>query len=169
MSTEYEKFLASAPEAQREYRTIEIYHSQLSQTFRLVKDYVNRTFMLESDAPRDPSTLQTFTAVSMELTEPSENLDAEQILTVNLGTVGSEIQEELNAINGDGLFEPIQIVYRKYYSGSLNEPVLILKLSISDVNFDSYTQVTLTCQDLDISNKSSGKLYTLEDFPGLAD
>lgn len=167
MNEAYKKFVTGNTIGQREYRTIEIYHSQFSQTFYFVKDYENQFLEIESTAIRNQGEIVEFEALSMNLIEPSENLDAEQVLTVQLGAIGSLVNKEIEKISGDGFFEPIQFIYRKYYSGSVGEPVLILNLTCSNITFNSYENLTLTCEDLDINNKSSGELYTLERFEGL--
>ena len=165
--TAYARFLASAPQAQREFRTLEVFHPDFSDLLRFVQDNVDRDLVIEDDAPRDPGTTQTFTAISMKIKEPVENDEATPILRVQLGAVGDEVKDQISQISGDGYLTPIQIIYRKYYSGDLSGPVLVYKLSAGSLEFKSYTEVSFTAEDADFARKRSGELYTLERFPTL--
>lgn len=164
---EYKKFVSSAPQGQREYRTIELYHPDFSQVERFVSDFKDINLTLESTAPRNPSTSVLFTAIAMKLNEAGENGQIEQVLTVNLGAVGNEINDRLDQITESGSLVPIELIYRKFYSGDLSEPVVVLSLSVADVSFKSYTSVTFTGEDVDFATKRAGELYTIERFPGL--
>lgn len=166
-SEAYRKFLASAPVAEREFRTIEIHHPDFSETLRFVRDYEDQTLTLESTAPRDPSTAVLFTALSMEIKEPGETQDVEQVLQVSLGAVGNEVQDQVDQITTGNTFEPIELIYRKYYSGDIGEPVLVIQLSCSVLQFNGYSSVSFTAEDVDFANSRSGELYTLERFPTL--
>lgn len=164
---EYKKFVNSAPEAQREYRTIELYHPDFSQVLRFVKDFVDINLTLESTAPRNASTSVTFTALNMELNEPGENGQIEQVLSVNLGAIGNEVNDQLDQITESGSLTPVELIYRKYYSGDLTTPVLVLSLAVADVSFSGYSDVSFTGEDVDFAIKRAGELYTIERFPGL--
>lgn len=164
---EYEKFLSSMPEAQREFRTIELFHTDFSETLRFVQDFKDVSLTLESTAPRNASTSVLFTAISMSINEPGENGQIEQVLSVNLGAVGNEVNDQLQQITENGSLEPIELIYRKYYGGDLTEPVLVLNLSVSDVSFKSYEAVTFTGEDSNFAIKRAGELYKIERFSGL--
>ena len=75
----YKKFVSSMPEAQREFRTIELFHPDFG-ILRFVQDFKSVNLTLESTAPRNPLTSVAFTAISMSLTEPGENGQIEQVL-----------------------------------------------------------------------------------------
>lgn len=164
---EWKKFLASKPETQREYRTVEFFHPDFTGVQRFVKDFQNISLTLESDAPRNPSTAVLFTALAMDLTEPSENQEAVQLLSVSLGATGGEMQDQLNLITVANKFTPVECIYRKYYSGDLSSPVLVLNLSISEVSFEGYSRNNITAEDQDFASKPSGEFYTLSRFPTL--
>jgi len=158
----FSQFLASAPEAVREFRTLEIYHPDFSETLRFVKDFVDQSLTLESTAPRNPGQTVVFTALSMQVTEPQESDGSESLLAVKLGAVGNEVQDHISQIVDT--LEPIQVIYRKYYSGDTSEPVTVLSLAVSSLSFNSYESVSFTCEDVDFANKNSGILYTTETF-----
>jgi len=164
---EYKKFVASAPQAEREYRTIELYHPDFDQTLRFVKDFKDINLTLESTAPRNPSTSVTFTAISMNINEPIESGEVEQILSVDMGAVGNEVNDQLAQITETGSLIPIELIYRKFYSGDLTEPVLVLSLSVANVSFNGYESVSVNCEDVNFATKRAGELYTIERFPTL--
>ena len=164
---EYKKFVNSAPEAQREYRTIELYHPDFVSTLRFVKDFQDIDLTLESTAPRNPSTSVTFTAIGMKINEPGENGQIEQVLSVGLGAVGNEVNDQLDLITEAESLTPVELIYRKFYSGDLSEPVLVLSLSVATVNFKGYTDVSFTGEDVDFAIKRAGELYTIERFSTL--
>ena len=165
--TAYARFLASAPQAQREFRTLEIFHPDFVELLRFVQDNVDRDLPIEAGAPRDASTTQTFTAIAMKIKEPTENDEATPQLKIMLGAVGDEVNDQINQITGDGFLTPIQVIYRKYYSGDLSDPVLVYELSAGNLEFKGYTEVNFSAEDADFARKRSGELYTLERFPTL--
>ena len=163
----YARFLVNAPQAERQYKTIEFYHPDFPQLLRFVEDNVDRVLPIESDAPRDPGTDQTFTAISMKIKEPTINDEANPVLRIRLGAVADEVNDQIGFISGDGYLTPIEVIYRKYYSGDLTEPVTVFKLFASELSFASYTDVSFSAEDSIFTRKRSGELYTLERFPGL--
>ena len=167
---EWRKFLANETESQREYRTIEIFHPQLSQVYRFVSNSVDVSLTLESDAPRNPGETVVFEQASLGIVEPAEREDSEQTLGVKFGTVDGRLPAIVDQITGTGFFTPVQIVYRKYFSGDLTQPAVPpLLLSAANLDFDGPTSVELTAEDADLSQKRSGRLYRLEVFAGLAE
>ena len=166
-SEAYRRFLASAPTAQREYRTIELYHPSFSSVLRFIQDAEDQALTLESAAPREAGDSVLFSAISMVIEEPQETEEADPVLTVNLGGVGGEVQDQVNAITGEDALTPIECIYRKYYSGDIDSPVIVLSLSVSTIRFEGYTRVAFTAEDIDFANKLSGEIYTIERFPML--
>lgn len=168
---DWKKFIASNPEAQREYRTIELYHSQFAAVHRFVfSSSVTLSAGLEAGAPRNAGETVAFQAATGIITEPAERQDSEQVLGVAFGSVDGTLHDMLARITGVGYFEPVQVVYRKYYSGDLTQPAVDpLYLFAAGLNFDGPTQVTFSAEDSDLSQKRAGTLYTTEQFPGLAE
>ena len=167
-SVGYRRFLASAPVAQREYRTLELYHPSFVSVLRFVQDTEDQTLTLESTAPRNASEGALFAALGMVIEEPHETQEADPVLTVNLGGVGAEVQDQVKLITGEAALTPIECIYRKYYSGDLLSPVVVISLSVSTIRFEGYTKVAFTAEDIDFANKISGEIYTIERFPMLA-
>jgi len=166
---QWEIFIASKPEEQREFRTLEFFHPDFASIQRFVQDFVSAQLTLESTAPRNASTTVTFNPLSMVITEPTENQDGVQLLTVSLGATNDELQNQIDLITPANAFKPVECIYRKFYSGNTSEPVLVLNLSISTVDFEGYTKNNITAEDSDLANKSSGEFYTLSRFPTLSD
>jgi len=167
VSEAYRIFNAANPESQREFRTIELFHPSFSQLHRFVADAVSRDLTLESTAPRNPSETVTFLPLNMLVNEPSEQ-DMDSLLTVQMGAVSGEIQREIDLVQlSGGSLTPIQIIYRKFYSGDLSEPLRVLTLSVKSVVFDGFTKTAITAEDSDLENKPSGAKYTIEQFPML--
>ena len=147
---------------------MEVFHPQLSQVYRFVTAYKDMNFILEPNAPRDAGQSVLFDAVTLSIKEPSERNDSEQNLAVTFGNVDGRIHDIVDQISGQGFFIPIDLIYRKYYSGDLAGPVTSpLKLFISFLAFDGPEVVTFTAEDIDLSAKRSGSVYELEKFPGL--
>ena len=169
-STEdYKRFLNGNPEAQREYRTIEAWHPQWSEAYRFVRNYNDTEFVLEAGAPRNPQELVSFEGVTISITEPAEREDSEQILSINFGNVDGKVYEMLDQISGSGYLSQVEIIYRKYYSGDINQPASTpLYLYLSGVDFEGPTSVSMTAEDVDMSQKRAGIVYTTNIFPGLA-
>lgn len=167
---EYKRFVANEPEAQREIRTLELWHPDFSQVYRFANEYNDFTGTLESTAPRNSGEEVTFTAATLLIKEPSERGDTDQVISVTVGATDDVLAEMLDSITGTGYLSQIEVIYRKYYSGDVSQPAVpALYLYASGVNFDNATSATLTVEDTDLAVKRSGALYTLEEFPGLSE
>jgi len=155
--TAFKQFLASAPEAQREIRTIQIDHTDLSQSYYYAQDY--NDFVAEG---------VTYLAASLVITEPAERNDSEQNLQISMGAVSDELQGIIDQITDQGFMNELTITYRKYYSGDLTQPAVTPTILYgSSISFDNSNQVSFVAEDTDLTNKRSGQLYTLSLFPGI--
>lgn len=160
---QYKRFTASAPEGQREIRTIELSHPDFSQTYYFVSDYVDLVAQTETSAT------VTYQAAGMKIVEPAERNDSEQSLSVAMGAVTDELQDILDEVTEIGYMTEMKVTYRKYWSGDLTQPAVPpLILYGSNITFDNSESVSFTAEDTDLSNKRSGRIYTLTDYPGLA-
>ena len=166
---EYVQFKMNKTETQREFRTIEIHHPDLDQVYRFVQDDVDLTAGLETTAPRNPGETVVFSAAFIEIVEPAESTDTEQNIQVKIGTLDDKMHSVIDQITGKGFLTEIDLVYRKYYSGDVSEPITNpLYLFINQPSFDGLTAASFDATDTDLSLKRAGTIYTLEDFPGLA-
>ena len=156
--TVWKQFLASAPEAEREIRTIEIDHVDLPAPQYFVQDYSN--FIAEGI---------TYQAAGLVITEPSERNDSEQNLQISMGAVTDELQAIIDQITEQGFLSEMQVTYRKYYSGDLSQPAIAPTILYgSSISFENSDRVSFVAEDTDLTNKRSGQLYTLSQFPGIA-
>lgn len=162
----YRKFLSSAPTGQMEYRTVEIYHPSFG-VLRFVRDYSDQQFAIESDAPRSAGEQVTFTAISMKINEPAEGENSSNQLLIQFGATSNQIEEKIKLISGEDHLTPIEVIYRKYYSGDLSEPVVVMKLSVTELSFEGYSSNSMSAEDVDFNQRRAGELYTFERFPGL--
>lgn len=166
---DYVQFKLHKTETQREFRTIEIHHPNLSQVYRFVQDSSDLVAGLESTAPRNPGETVTFEAAYIEIVEPAESTDTEQNLQVNIGTLDDKMHSIIDQISGTGFLTEVDLVYRKYYSGDVSEPIINpLYLFVNQPSFDGLTAASFDATDTDLSLKRAGRIYTLEDYPGLA-
>ena len=154
----WKRFLASAPQAQREFRTIQIEHEDLSAPERFVQDY--NDLLAEGI---------TYKAAGIVITEPSERQDSEQNLQISMGAVSDELQAIIDQITDQGFLKELKITYRKYYSGDLTQPAITPTILYgSSISFENSNIVSFIAEDTDLSNKRSGLLYTLQLFPGIS-
>ena len=154
----WRQFLASAVEAQREIRTIQIDHVDLPGPQRFVQDYED--FTAEG---------VLYKAAGLIITEAAERNDAEQNIQISMGAVTDELQDIIDQITDQGFLSELKITYRKYYSGDLTQPAITpLILFGSSISFENSDRVSFLAEDSDLSNKRSGALYTLSLFPGIA-
>ena len=171
---DYKKFKMNKPEAQREFRTLEIFHSSKSAPIRLVQDYNSYVARLESGAPRNASEFVTFQPFAGEIVEPTESNDAEQSISVNIADINSELPKYLDSFDGFDWLEPIQVIYRKYWSADNLNPAIppsylfATSPSYDSTNADGSISTSFVASDVDLSQKRAGIIYTVRQFPGLA-
>ena len=164
----YEKFIANEPEAEIEYRTIEAYHPAFGVN-RWVFNFIDKDFPLEANAPRNANETVTFSKANGRVTEPAERDDGEQQLSIDLGGVDGVLNELISSLNGTDYLTPVEIIYRKYFSGDLSEPAITpLYLEMSNINFENMNAVTIVAEDANLATRKPGRYYLLEDFKGLA-
>jgi len=134
-----------------------------------VSDYVDLSASLEADAPRNPGETVIFSQATLRIDEPQERNDADQVLNISMGAVDDRLDDIISQITGTGFFDQMEVVYRKYFSGDLTVPATNpLYLFGSGITFENTETATFTAEDIDLSAKRSGVLYTTEFFPGLA-
>jgi len=164
----YERFIANEPEGEIEYRTVEAYSSAFG-VVRYVFDIVAHNFLLEAGAPRNASETVPFSPTTGRVIEPAEREDGEQQLSINLGGANGVLNDLISMVSGAAYFEPIEIIYRKYFSGDLSQPAITpLYLHATDINFEGVKSVSIIAEDSNLSAKRPGRYYLLSEFKGLA-
>lgn len=171
---DYVKFKNNKPEAQREFRTIEIYHPANGDVIRLVQDFDSYQGFLENTAPRNAGELVTFLPFAGNITESPEANDAEQSIAIDIADLNSEVPKYLDSLDGFDWFTPIEVIYRKYWSGDNSQPATPAQYlfatapSYESTNSEVPISTSFVASDVDLSQKRAGIIYTLRDFPGLA-
>ena len=165
---EYQRFIVNEPEAQREIRTIEVYHSSFGAR-RYVNGYEGIALTIEDGAPRSPGSRAYFSPAHLSISDAAERGDSDQLVTITMGVVDGQVNDLISKISGDGFLEEIEVIYRKYYSGDTSQPAINPSyLYLSNISFENGKTATITAEDINLEQKRAGTIYTIEQFPGLA-
>ncbi len=111
----YRLKLASNPEGQMDFETVEITHSLLSKRYLIVKGTSPLTAMLETGE------LVTFEPSPMNPANAGNNNDLDQQASFTLPDVGNELDDEMSNIPLDNQEWPV-FTYRRYVSTDLTAP-----------------------------------------------
>lgn len=166
MTPEAKRFFTTKP---REvyFETIEIYHPQGINRRLVSRQYVPKTFGIESTASRNAGEMVEFEPASMEITPVQQSNQTTVSLEVQLGRVGKMIKEELQKINGSGFLTPIEGIYRVYRGSALTAPMTTpITLFCSSVSLDS-EDAALLFEDDNPASVTVSKRYLPQDFGGL--
>ncbi len=164
---DYRRFLASAPEAVIEWRTIELYHPDFDEVVRFVANTRAVSLTLESDAPNNAGETVVFSPLAMRLRDPKERGNASGGVGVNVSDLSSEASEILRQITPENVFVPVRMIYRKFIDSDTSSPVYVRRLTVGGVVFDRDNSFSFEGDDTDFANKTGGQLYTLDRFPSL--
>ena len=145
--------------------TLEIYHPAMD-TLRFVHEYSDKTFTLESTAPRDAGQPVSFRALNFTAPMPDQDESTTVNIKINLGRVGSQAREQIKRIRGFNYFTPVQIIYRRYLSDDTSAPVKVFRLYASQPVIQA-NNVTFTATDDNPSKQNVARLYQFTTFPGL--
>lgn len=111
----YKLKLASNPEGEIDYRTVEITHPLLSKRYLIVVDMVPLTATLETGE------VVTFEPFPMELKDGGNNNDMDQQASYTLPDVGNQLDDEMSRIPlGDQ--DPPVFTFRGFVSTDLSYP-----------------------------------------------
>jgi hypothetical protein len=111
----YRKKLASNPEGQVDFETLEITHSMLSKRYLIVKGTSPLTATLETGE------VVTFEPSPMNPVNAANNNDLDQQATFTLPDVGNQLDDEMSRIPLDNQEWPV-FTYRQYISTDLSYP-----------------------------------------------
>lgn len=110
----------------------------------------------------------TFTAMAFEITLPEVKSDEQVQCVLSIDNVSRELMRHIEAAVDDG--SPIVLVYRPYVSNDTSKPQMQnpLTMELTDVSVNMM-RVTATFKFSElITRKFPRKIYTIEEFPGLA-
>ena len=157
MATEAEirEWLVSAPRGIAEIETIEISHSDFSQSYYLVR---NKTDGYTVDGV-------TYQYCPMIVKLPDNKADLDQVIQLTLGDLNQTIASEISNISADNEEDPL-LIYRSYNS-STNEMIEgPITLKITGVAFVKQG-ATITAEAKSLNIAPTGRLYSYERFPML--
>nr|UVX59586.1 MAG: protein of unknown function DUF1833 [Bacteriophage sp.]DAP40289.1 MAG TPA: protein of unknown function (DUF1833) [Caudoviricetes sp.] len=111
----YRRKLASNPDGEMDYITLQVSHPLLSKTYYLVRGLQELTATLETG-----ETI-TFEPTPMEASGAANNNDMDQTTTFTLPDVGNLLDDELDNIPMDSTELP-KFIFRRYVSTDLSYP-----------------------------------------------
>ena len=156
----YKKLLASNPENERFFETIEIFHPSMTQTFFFVNDSVDL-------AVTDLAVVGgLFNKQNLELFNAANNADLDQLATFSFPDLDNVADDEIDLIDlGDTT--PITVTYRRYHSDFLSEPAEGPFIYSVTKTSQSNGVITLEAGAPKLNNNRTGRTYNFTDFPML--
>ena len=148
------------------YVTLELFHPSFVDPLRFVHDYTEKTFTLESSAPRDAGLPVVFSPLNFSAPPPDQDDTTSVNIKIDLGRVGSEVKEQLKKIQGFGFYTPVDVIYRRFLSDDTSAPVKVYKLFANQPTIKA-NNVSFTASDDNPSKQNVARLYQFDAFPGL--
>ena len=173
LSEAIQEAYANAPSDAIILHTLELRHPDFrddagnTTAIRVVRDQVDLTARLESDAPLNAGQIVNFIAMGFDLDLPPVDTAPVPEIVVTLDNVSREIVRHLDAAAESQ--SVIEITYRPYLSNDLEGPQMDppITLVLSEVEAD-VQRVTARARMMDIGNKAfPSRTYTAREFPGL--
>lgn len=167
MSEALAEAYACAPRGVVIYHTLEIWHPSFSAPIRIVRDDVDLTAYLESDAAHNPGEEVTFVRYAFDFQKPEVSSTGIPTMAITIDNVSRLIAASIESALGTT--DVVTVTYREYLSSDLtgpqNDPPTTL--SITDITVDAF-RITATCGYPDLMNRKFPTLeYNADDFPGL--
>ena len=156
---DYRRLLASQPEEERYFETIELSHSLFSRTYRLVVDSV----ALDATTPEDG--LVTFEPASIKPVNAMQSDDLDQSVSFTIADVENILDDELDRVPL-GFSESPLLIYRIYLNTDLSEPVEFFQYNIKEVAQQEGI-FTIKAGSPDLNSDQTGEIYDLDRFPML--
>jgi len=145
-----------------QYDTLELSHPQFTQTYRIVRN--NRVGAMLGVA----GVLQQFVYCPFRMERSTVEASLSQSIKITLADLGSIVQTELiSVMRNEGYLIRPTVIVRCYRSDVPMEPIYgPVSLIASDITMTREGSA-FTIQPPEVSNKRTGMIYTLEDYPGL--
>lgn len=160
------QFFNSKPADQVLYTTLEIYHIDIGVLRYVTGQQFDKTFTLETDAPRNANETVTFEAVAFDAPEPEQGEDGEVSLDIQLGAVGIDVKSKIKMITDAGWESPLEIVYRQHLSGE-TYPALVLEFEAETLTLQDLS-AAIRAQQVNQAARDVAEIYTTDRFPGLS-
>lgn len=137
------------------YETITFYN----ETFGYIRLVNNQVF---------PKTLggQVFTPCRMELTESQQSNTPILNSTVKFGRLAQDFKQQLKQWKAYSRITPISATYQQFDSADMATAIKSWTLYVSDCSMDD-KDVTCSLTRINPLNRNVGRLYTIEEYPGL--
>ena len=166
MATARERKYWASKEKRIRFETVEIYHEAIGTLRYVLKQFTDKNFTLESDAPRNPSETVSFTAIAGVLAdEEQSSLEVERVL--NLGRVGTEIKQKLKLINNAERYKSAQMIVRYYIQGETTEPSNVPEIYYIDEIGINKEDVYIKATDAILFNSRISTVYREDQLTGM--
>ena len=169
LSAAIKEAYASSPSAVVVYHTLEIWNAAFSVPIRVVRDTEDLSAMIEAGAPRNASSMQTFTAYAFDIVPPELTTSSVPSCSIEIDNVDRIILSQIDLATTSGL--PTTVIYRQYLSSGLAvgpENLPVMSLSVLSVSATPY-RIKISAGFPDLLNRKFPNLeYDPEIFNGLA-
>lgn len=137
------------------YETITFYN----ETFGYVRLVNNQIF---------PKTLggQVFTPCRMELTESQQSNTPVLDSTVKFSRLAHDFKQKLKLWKAHSRITPISATYQQFDAADMSTAIKSWTLYVNDCSMDD-KDVTCSLTRINPLNRNVGRLYTVEEYPGL--
>lgn len=137
------------------YKTITFY----SPVFGYIRLVNNQIF---------PKTLggQVYTPCRMELTESQQSNTPILDSTVKFGRLAQDFKQQLKQWKAYSRITPISATYQQFDAADMSTAIKSWTLYVSDCSMDD-KDVTCSLTRVNPLNRNVGRLYTVEEYPGL--
>ena len=148
------------------FKTVEIYHESIGTLRYVLNQFTDKSFTLESDAPRNAGQTVTFTALTGELSDEAQtNLTVNR--TLSLGRVGSEIKQKLKLIDNAARYKSAQMIVRYYIQNETSSPSNVPEIYyVSEIGI-SEGSVSVTASDELAFNSRISTVYREDKLKGM--
>lgn len=115
-----------------------------------------------------PKTLggQVFTPCRMELTESQQSNTPILDSTVKFGRLAQDFKQQLKQWKAYSRITPISATYQQFDAADMSTAIKSWTLYVSDCSMDD-KDVTCSLTRVNPLNRNVGRLYTVEEYPGL--
>ena len=160
--TAYEDFFRKLDGSKTLHTTVEFYNSGFGVKRYVTGEQVDKSFTLETDAPRNANTSVVFTAAAFNAPTPDTGEQGDISLDIQIAGAGLQIEEMMRARVQT---EPVQVIWRQHLTGE-TYPIIVLPFEINNVELNDLI-ATIQAASINTSGLDISERYTTDRFPGL--